>query len=407
MATAEPRLVTTAARPTRVPPLLVAVASAIAGATMFVLPLFGELAPESAGGDFIHHVALAAAARETLVSTRALPISTDAIHPGVEYPYFLFGNSGFWITSAVVSVLLRASAYVGAGVVVALAFSFGTLGMYALAARSGLNRYLAVAVALLYAAGPYPSINLFLRAAYPEYITWQALPILWLVLEWGLRRDAGLTSVVGGALALAAPFYLHKLLAPHLALTLVALAVVAAPIRVSTLGRLGLIGGVALLLSVPSWLPWLRAFDPGLRATFNPRDLPRVYNASLLNLFWPYAQDSLPNLPANAWYQGRFALQVGIVPSVGFLAGLWVLARRPEQAVRRGIPLLLLLFALIALLIVDAFGIWGLVPSVFHYIQFTYRLLGLAHFVGFVVLLRAVNTGRGPEPGWMRRSCWR
>src|SRR5215208_2393469 len=89
--------------------------SVLIGIWLLIVPLFGEYTTASAFDDFINHVALVAAAADTLRETYAVSISTDQIHPGIEYPYFLFGNPAFYWSSALAAVLLGAPAYVGAG----------------------------------------------------------------------------------------------------------------------------------------------------------------------------------------------------------------------------------------------------------------------------------------------------
>jgi len=81
---------------------------------------------------------LVAGAIDTWRTTGFPPISTDKIRLGIEYPYFLFGNVAFYLLAAAISLALHAPAYIGTGVTLALAFSFGLAGMFLLARSDGL-----------------------------------------------------------------------------------------------------------------------------------------------------------------------------------------------------------------------------------------------------------------------------
>src|SRR5205809_6002632 len=53
----------------------------------------------SSGGDSLNHVAIVEGALEEIRELHAIAISTNKIRPGVEYPYYLFANSGFYVTA--------------------------------------------------------------------------------------------------------------------------------------------------------------------------------------------------------------------------------------------------------------------------------------------------------------------
>lgn len=375
-------------------PLLLAAVSLI-GIVVCIRPLFGTFIPAYAGSEFVSHVALVAAARDTWRTTWALPLSSDTIHAGIEYPYFIFGNQAFYWLASLVGIVARAPSYIGAGLTLAGSFALGVVGMYLLARRGGLGPEVSVGLGFLYAAGPYPSVNLFIRNAFPEYTAWQALPVLLVGLQQATWPRAGPRGVLVGALALAAPFYLHKLLAPHLALTLGLLALNFAPrpFHPLTLGRLGLAGGLGILFSAPAWLAAMRGLDSTTLGLLGGAQAPGVLHTSAANLFWPWAINSLPSGPSFDFWEGRFALQIGVVPLFGALAAVWTLVTRPGlfAAGRLGVPLLLM--AANALLVVDV-SAWNLAPGPLKYVQFAYRLIGVAHFLGFVLLVVAVGTPR-------------
>lgn len=383
------------------PPLvgLALISTVLVGVALLILPLFGQRAPLSFSGDFANHTALVAAALETMRATHALPISSDAIMPGIEYPYFLFGNPALYVIGAVVSLALDAPAYIGLGITLAVAFATGACSIFALARQGGLNPFLSIALGFLYATGPYNSLNLYVRGAYPEYVAWQVAPALLLTLKHAVRPGAGPWHALAGAFALAAPFYVHKLIAPHLALALAILAWNAAPspLRPATLARLGAIGLVALLFSVPGWYPALRGLDPTTVTALGGGEPPVALNGSPANLFWPWATDSLRDIPDHsAAHEGLFGFQVGVVPLVGVLAALWTGLTRPRLARSQRLVVPLILLALNVVLILGPARVWDLAPSPLRYLQFTYRLVGLAHLLGFVLLIQSIAAARPP-----------
>ena len=368
------------------------------GIARFVAPLVGPVAPASSGRDFINHTALVAGALDTLRTTGGLPISSDKLVPGTEYPYYLFGNAGFYVGAALISFLLRVPPYIGVGTLLAVAFALGAGGMYRLGRHAGLKPYLAVALALLYAAGPYLSVNLWVRFAFPEYVAWQAMPILLLASRRALFPDAGTWTMLGGAVALATPFYLHKLIAPHMAMVLAALALNSAPWTRRTLVRLAILGLVAICFSVPAWYPLLDGMNAESVSANSRNQRPGVIHPSWANLFWPWAENSLSEADKerDPVYGERFALQVGLVPMAGGLLALATLIARPRLAVSRRLagPLLILVGYL--LLVMNGFRIWDVMPSPLAYVQFSYRLLGIIHLVGFLLLAQVLASPAPP-----------
>jgi hypothetical protein len=123
-------------------------------------------------------------------------------------------------------------------------------------------------------------------------MTWLLLPALLVALYWSVTTEKRGAAVLAGALAVCAPFYTHKLLAPHLAMLLVLVALGAAPRLPRAIPRLTLISLTAVLWSVPSWLPVMRGLRPGDTHTLIGAQPPWVADASLVRLFWPVATDS-------------------------------------------------------------------------------------------------------------------
>jgi hypothetical protein len=365
------------------------------GIYALVLPLFAGYAPVYVAHDYVNHLALVAAARETLVTTYAFPISSHSLVPGVEYPYFLFGNAGFYVLAAIASLLANGPGYVGARIIVVMAFALGAFATFALARRSGVHPYLSVALGFFYASGPYLTLNLWVRVAFPEYLAWQTLPGLLLVLQWALQARPTIPVLVAGAAALALPFYIHKLTAPYVILTVGALALnnTARP-RAHTVLNLMAMGVAALGLSAPAWSPMLRGLDAQRVSDlsfsiFGPN--PMVLDSSLVDLFWPIATNSIKAYFPPETYEGRFALQVGVVPTLGALAAIWTLVTQPRLALSGRLLLPLVMFGGFVALILGSTWAWSLVPTPLRPIQFSYRLIGLAHFLGFILLIQSLG----------------
>jgi hypothetical protein len=383
-------------------------ALATLGVAGFIMPRFGELAPVSAYDDFTNHVALVTAAIDTWQTTGFPPISTDKIRLGIEYPYFLFGNIAFYLVAAAISLTLHAPAYIGTGIALALAFTAGLAGIFLLARSEGLPARFAIPLAFLYASGPYISINLMVRWAFPEYVAWQLLPVLLLAIRAGLNPGARHWQVLLSSIALAAPFYIHKLIAPYVMLTLVwlALALLHDKISLATLVRMTLIGSIATCWTVPAWLPLIRGLEQDTVAGLVGTERPHVMNGTFANLLWPVAQNSFPVIPINEMYEGHFALQIGLLPCVGFIAAILDLARlkRGDWLSTAKLLAVVVLFAGYVALIMDFAHVWRFVPSVLANIQFTFRLIGFAYLVGFVLFVQVFGRRFSqPSGSWASR----
>ncbi len=361
----------------------------VIGAFVNIAPLFRAQISSYAPSEFTAQVAAVTAALDTWKATHSLPISSNQIRTGIEYPYILFGNMAFYLISAVVSIVLGAPAYIGAGLTLGIGFALGTYSVCRLALTAGVNRYLSVALGFLYASGPYSNVDLFIRNSFPEYLAWQSVPALFLAIRWALQPQAGALALLVGALALAAPFYLHKLVAPHVALALAILGFNAAPWRASTVLRMGLIGTLAGLFSVPGWYPAVRGLSAEMVRRLSADEPPAIFHTTLINLFWPYATNSLPN-PAE--YSGRFDLQAGTVPLAGFVVAVGMLLTQPRLARSRRLLLPLALFIVNVVLVMGWLRIWEFAPSPLKYIQFAYRLIGLIHFLGFLLFIETLGS---------------
>src|SRR5262245_20547496 len=90
--------------------ILVLIGSVVAILAL-VKPMFGYFLPDSVSFDFGNHLALVVGALDTWQETHAPPISSDALLPGIEYPYFLFGNAAFYLLASFFSFVLHVPAF--------------------------------------------------------------------------------------------------------------------------------------------------------------------------------------------------------------------------------------------------------------------------------------------------------
>src|SRR5204862_3975966 len=129
------------------------------------------------------------------------------------------------LTAALLSAVLRVPAYLGTFAFLACTFACGVLGMRHLARRAGLGAPLSIALGFLYAAGPYMSLDLFKRMAYPEYAALQLAPMTIVCLSYATSLRAGVLVTLLGAAALSFPTYVHKLVGPFIVLAALAVIV--------------------------------------------------------------------------------------------------------------------------------------------------------------------------------------
>lgn len=358
-------------------------------------PIFGGYV---AGGDFYPRITLVSAALDTWRSTGALPFSTNTLWPGIEYPFFLFESPFFYIAGSFISYVTGLPPYLGAGIAVGALFVVGSFSTFLIARSLSVNPYVSACLGVLYAVSPTEMLNMLQRQAFPEYMTWQALPLLYLMLSYDRRRPSPL-GALASALALAAPFYLHKLLAPHLALILVAMAWLNSSLSVGRVARYALISVIAVLFTVPSWLPVSRGLDVSTVDTLTFGQTPLVMHSSIVNLFWPWLQDSLAGSGRIDVYDGKFGMQVGILPSIGILVTIIELIRSRGRSIDIQAIVLLLIAAVYTIGIMGYFSVWDYVPRPLRLLQFSGRVVGIVHFAGFILLLRWLRSAFRAEDG--------
>ena len=349
--------------------------------------MFDYYVPDVATWDFGNHVALVAGAIDTWATTHAPPISSDQLVPETEYPYFLFGNAGFYALASLPGWVLSLPATSVTAATLVLALLIGQVGTYLLARSFHLNRAYSVALGALYAAGPYLSVNLVVRADFPEFLVWQLLPLLCFLARRAMRPRANLLWLVALGAAMAFAFYVHKLVGPHIIVFVFLLILANAYLSLDWFVRL-----IVLAISVPciavfAWLPVLHAGDQILAFQRGSQGQVQILNDSLLNFLWPWLQNSLPANLDQPVYRNRFGLQLGLLATIGLLFGAWQLARAHFRPRNRELIVALIGGVVYSVLVLGYRGIVEQLPFPLNTIQFSYRLIGLAFFAGVLTFI--------------------
>ena len=377
-----------------IPSALILLLGCAASIVLLIRPMFGYYTPASVGYDFGNHIALVAGALETLRITHAVPISSNELIPGTEYPYFLFGNAGFYIIASLISLVLHAPPSFGAACTVALGFVVGQVGTYLLARSFGLNRVFSAVLGFLYATSPFVSVALLVRATLPEFLAWQVVPLLCFLGRRAMRPGASLLLLAALCGVLALPLYLHKLIGPHIMLFELVLLLVGVRRSWDWFARLVFVGVSVPAVSVFAWLPTLRVSGDRI-VTFKAgsEGAIEVFNNSPINYFWPWAQDSLPATLHASFneYDDRFALQIGLLASIGLMYAVWQLIRsgfRPRNRELVLAPIAVLVYSGLVLSVGDLIE---KLPFPLNTIQFSLRLIGVASFAGLLALIAGLS----------------
>jgi hypothetical protein len=356
---------------------------AMIGLVVLIEPLLGPYAPHSPANDYVNHVALVAAAHDTWQETGALPISSDKLTPGIEYPYFLLSNGGLYIIAGAVTAAIGLPPYLSLAITLAFAYILGLVGMYAVARSYGVGWRIAVFTGASYALSPYIVTTLLRRFALPEYLLWELLPIFYLGVSVSVRKSSGLWIIVG-AVGLAAPFYIHKLLAPYAMLVMVLglpMGMVWNPRRVL---RLTVVSTAAILLTGPAWLPMVRGLDATVVSQLGGLR-PIVLHESVATLLWPMARPSLRQdlVPVS----DNLPLQTGVIPVVGLILALLSMVLARDEWFRVGLGAQACAMVVAGMAVVEP-GLWSVAPRPLAAIQFTYRLIGVMTFLGHLLLVQ-------------------
>ena len=376
------------------------VASCIAIVAL-VRPLFGFYRPASVSSDFVNHIALVGGALETLRATHAVPISSDLLVPGTEYPYFLFGNAGFYVVAAFMSFVLNTPAAVGAACALSAGLIAGQVGTYALTRSFGLSRAYSVVIGFLYATGPYLCINLLVRADFPEFLAGETAPLLCFLGRRAMEPRAGFVALAGLSVAMALPMYLHKLVGPHIVLFEVILILANARLSPGWLLRLLSVGVSVPCLAVFAWLPIL-GLDRNQVLTFKVGSMGQIIivDDSLVDYVWPWVHNSLPASLRLPEYGDRFGLQLGLLASIGLVYGAWRLGAAHFRPRSKELLVGVLGGIIYSALVLGSGGLVEKLPFPLNTIQFSYRLIGMAALSGTLALIAALGERPPPTRHW-------
>jgi len=280
------------------------------------------------------------------------------------------------------------------------------------AQRLGVPPGIAVVAGLAYATFPYRFTNVLVRGALAE--SWA---LVWLPLVFS--SAARLAQGTGSGLALAVPICL--LLVTHTGLTLWALPLVMVTVLAAVpFGRLArasgaLIGwsaagmGLAAWYLLPAWyyLPGVRASDPAVMFA-TARDFARWHIGwgQALRL-GKLAVDLRTGVPLRL----PMTLSIGL-PSLLMPIALLVARRNTNRSIpcaRGGLQLELatgMAAALVLLVMVYPKLVSGWVPQPWLYLQFPYRLAGIAGMLATMATALALGRLRTPRAGAVLFAAW-
>ena len=290
--------------------------------------------------------------------------------------------------------------------------------MYALV-RRWWGRSAGLIAGLIYAYAPYRLLDLYVRAAFAEYVALSLLPLV-LLAFWNLIERGGLRRLALAALAYAAIILAHTVTGVIFT-PLLGAFIVWALFHVSRctfhVSRLGLAIAAVLLalgLSAIFLLPMLveRHYvvqEQLVRATYHYQQH-FVYLHQFLSPFWGYGY-------AVEGPNDGMSFQLGLLPVVLALVGTIAALRRTARpawggACHRGVALFFAAATAIVLWLMTASSeaVWRVVPLA-ALIQFPWRLLALTALTLAILAGSAVaaRETRNPKPKTRNRlqpACW-
>ncbi|HEX9076048.1 MAG TPA: glycosyltransferase family 39 protein [Anaerolineae bacterium] len=262
-----------------------------------------------------------------------------------------------------------------------LALFFSSLTMYLYASRV-LNKNAALVAAVAYAYVPYHLIDLYVRSAQAELVSFVFPPlVLWAFHQLAVTRQTRYVPIA--ALSYAGLVLAHISMAviftPIIGLYLILLFYSARSTHSHWRFALDSFGAIALALGIAAvfLLPVLAeqkylTSDPLIGGFFNYRKH-FVSASQLLSPFWGYGY-------AGENGNDQFSLQLGLVPVLLAGVGLWA-----WKVVDRTIRWHMAFFALVVAALVLAMlpvsaGLWEPFAAVVAFVQFPWRLLIVAGF---------------------------
>jgi len=302
----------------------------------------------------------------------------DTLDRGYGYPLFTFYAPGFYLLGLVFYKIGFGLTLSWKSALVLLQLA-GAGGMYG-TARQFYGRSGAAVSALLWAFLPYQQVNLFVRGAMGEFAALQWLPVAAFLGLWGIRSRRTL-PVILAAVAHGALIVTHAITAMTATAALLALFLGAEwhwRRRISWRPLLTI--GLAVGLSAFYWMPallersWVRteALTSG----------PWVYSNHFLT--WPQWLNvfSWGHGPSASGNRSEMALHVGLGSLAFLIAGWWLVSAREGCDRKQRWPLVAgttLAAAVLFFTLAISDPVWRRIPLL-SYVQFPWRLLGLAGF---------------------------
>ena len=280
----------------------------------------------------------------------------------------------------------------------ALALLAGGLGVYGYVRWLTAKRLGAATAALLFLLSPYVLLTTFERGAAAEGAALAILP--WLV--WVLHRlldDRRFLATCIGALTVAAAMLAHNVTALYVLPAALLYTGILATARkdYAALGRIGLAFVLGLGLSAFYWIPALAELRYTRAETIMLQGVNDVTNGLVAAA--RLVQDSWTTI-----YSGDDRFRYGLLM---FIYGIIGVVSVPWQDRRLRLPAVLLAGAWIVILLLQlqqAETFWRQMPLV-RFIQFPWRLYGLATFCTVVLLGMLLNSSRlTMVPRWLPLS---
>ena len=348
--------------------------------------------------------------RDALMSVYRVFELDQAWQRGVIYPR-LAPNLNFGLGAPLFQFYPPLAAYVGLLLhKLGLGFLAATKGMMALALLAGslgvfgyvrwltAKRLGATAAAVLFLLSPYVLLTTFERGAAAEGAALAILP--WLV--WAMHRlldDRRFAATSFAALLVAAAMLAHNVTALFVLPAVLAYAGILAAARkdYAALGRMGLAFGLGLGLSAFYWIPALAELRYTRADTMMLQGVNDVTNGLV----------AAAKLVQDGWttiYSGDDRFRYGLLM---FVYGIVGVVSVPWQDRRLRLPAALLAGAWVMILLLqlrEAEIFWQQMPLV-RFIQFPWRLYGLATFCTVVLLGMLLNSPRlASAPRWLPAS---
>jgi hypothetical protein len=349
-------------------------------ATAMMAPLANKDLPSSGALDIANHVSGIIEARAALAE-RQFPVRVAPAQLGGErYPIFQFYGNLPYTAGAVLYRCGCKSPYLAWKLVVIAALVVGAFFTFRSALLLTRQVMPALAAGAVFLTAPYLLTDIHGRFAYPEIVSFGLLPFVF----WSLLRcfhSPGLGRVLVSAVAWTFLALSHNITYLYGSL-LFALFFLSwfSPTRkyIGRMTRLGI--GHALGVVLTAWYvaPQMQVL-PNLAAGLSQSTQSVWRNAWLTPLAALLSPTvTLPDLLPTPFIDKtrHFGLQVGwpILGAAGIALYLRC-AASSSRSRRRSLTRLLAAFALAFFLVWSPFNFWSYLPSLLHYVQFSYRLL--------------------------------